>query len=323
MGFYSYNGGYVGSGSVNSKAGVFDIKKAFDAGDFLPPGQLEFTTPGSQSWIVPFGINAISVVAVGGGGGGSASTTHTNGFSGGGGSGGGLAWSNNILVSAGETLTIEVGAAGLGGTYDVNTSTGNDDATSGGNSGILRGTTVLVRGIGGTRGTYNSSATASGGGYTGDGGGVGGTGGGGQSGHESGGGGGAGGYSGPGGNGGTGNSGSIPTAGTGGGGGGDKGVNNFVTKVFAGGGGVGIYGEGASGAAPTTATAGGDRTGGALENGGSPGSGGTYKNFGGGGSGAEDDSPADAAEGGPGVVRIIWGDQYVTRAFPNTNTGDY
>jgi len=268
----------------------------------ISTGQEVYTSPGTYTFTVPAGVNSVSAVAVGGGGGGSTSTNASNGFSGGGGGGGGLGWAT-ISVTPGETLSVVVGAGGSGGT-----SAGSNNATSGGDSFVDRGGNYLVEGIGGTRGTYNSSSTAPGGGFTGDGGGNGGSGGGGTGGNESGGGGGAGGYSGNGGNGGTGTGG--PTDGTGGGGGGHSGANGFTSDVTAGGGGVGILGEGASGT-------GVDNSSGTT--GGNPGSSGNGKQFGGGGTGAEDDSGAGAADGGNGAVRIIWGP---TRSYPSTGTED-
>jgi len=267
-----------------------------------PAGQESFTTPGTYTFTVPSGVSTISAVAVGGGGGGSTSTSPSNGFSGGGGGGGGLGWAT-IPVTPGETLSVVVGAGGSGGT-----SAGSNNATSGGDSFIDRGGNYLVEGEGGTRGSYNSNSTAPGGGFTGGGGGNGGSGGGGTGGNESGGGGGAGGYSGNGGNGGTGTG--APTDGSGGGGGGHSGTNSFTSDVTAGGGGVGILGEGPSGTRVDNASG---------TQGANPGSGGIGKEFGGGGSGAEDDSGAGAADGGNGAVRIIWGPG---RSYPSSLTED-
>ena len=109
-------------------------------------------------WQVPEGVSKISVVAVGGGGGGSTSTTATGGFSGGGGGGGGLHWRNEIPVSPGEYLAVNVGAAGLGGT-----AVGTNNATAGGTSSVTRGPNLLVEATGGEAGKYNLGNTALGG----------------------------------------------------------------------------------------------------------------------------------------------------------------
>jgi hypothetical protein len=85
----------------------------------------------------------------------------------------------------------------------------------------------------------------------------------------------------------------------------------LTTKVTFGGGGVGIFGEGASGAADLST----------YNQQGNPGSGGNNKTYGGGGSGAEDDSAAGGGDGGSGYVYIIWTDGSIIREFPSTNVG--
>ena len=92
---------------------------------------------GTSSFVVPAGVISISAVAIGGGGGGrnSDSTTVREG-----GGGGALAWSSSILVTAGETLTLVVGASGFGGS----------PASSGTASSISRGGTTLLSAAAGT-----------------------------------------------------------------------------------------------------------------------------------------------------------------------------
>ena len=60
----------------------------------------------TYDWYVPTGVSNISVVSVGGGGGGCA--THD----GGGGGGGSLAYKNNIAVTPGQKITVQVGCGG-------------------------------------------------------------------------------------------------------------------------------------------------------------------------------------------------------------------
>jgi hypothetical protein len=87
-------------------------------------GQQEFTSPGTYTVIVPANVESISMVAVGGGGGGA-----QNVEDGGGGGGGALAYSNNVAVTPGETLTVTVGQGG---------SRGNGSGTAGAQSSVTR-----------------------------------------------------------------------------------------------------------------------------------------------------------------------------------------
>ena len=201
------------------------------------PGQQEYTTAGTYSWVAPSGVTSVSVVTVGAG---SSSTWAFPYIPGG--SGGGLGWKNNIAVTPGQSYTVVVGALSnsTGGTsYFINTSTvagfGGQDASTLGS---------------------NTEGTVPGGTFVGDGGGNGGPAG--VSGSGSGGGGGAGGYTGAGGGGRSYNSNTgagYGGSGGGGAGGGDGGV----------GGGVGLLGQGANGTYPGGAGSGGS---GALYGGG-------------------------------------------------------
>jgi hypothetical protein len=268
----------------------------------IPPGQIEYTTPGTYSWVVPAGVSSICAVCVGGGSGGGTGYLTPNYP----GSGGALAYNNNIAVSPGETLTVVVGAGGAGA------STAGTNGSPGGISRIHRAGTSLVAANGGQVNAGGTVAVGSGG--------AGGAGG--ASTYSSG--SGAGGYTG---SGGAGVSAANATggAGSGGGGGGGQGGYYAANSTFqtwqcgGGGGGVGILGQGANGAAN-----GGGGSGGT--NGGPP-SGGTAGLYGGGGAygtssvristGVRSNSPG--AAGGGGAVRIIWG---TGRAFPSTNTGN-
>lgn len=81
-------------------------------GEPLQPGQVEWTVAGFHDFIVPqvgdgvynFDLHFISAVMIGAGGVGTSSSP----FPGGG--GGGLHWLNDIPVTPGETLTVEVGS---------------------------------------------------------------------------------------------------------------------------------------------------------------------------------------------------------------------
>ena len=167
-------------------------------GSKAPAGSQLFTSSGS--FVVPNGIGYISVAGVGAGGAGGGSTAS---YAGVGGAGGALVYGNNIPVTPGETLTIEIGTGG--------TSSVGANGTSGGYTEIRRGATTLLRANGGAGGSYvntiyagltTAATSANIGGYTynqagGNGGGAG------YANWEGSGGGGAGGYSGAGGTGGT------------------------------------------------------------------------------------------------------------------------
>lgn len=265
------------------------IIAAFVGGSFgAAPGQQAYTTAGTYSWVAPGGVTSVSVVAVGGGAFGDYNGVYQ------GGPGGGLGYKNNYAVTAGNSYTVVVGAAGVCG------------SRLGGDSYFI--STATVKGGGGRQTGFGLGGT-----YTGDGGGNGGNGGlyGGNL-NSAAGGGGAGGYAGNGGNGsstcgGAGFAGATNSGAGGGGGGGYRGnCGCFAAGGF--GGGVGLLGAGATGAG---GTAGFNVPGRAGGNGGT-GSGGSEKLYGGGGS--------YQTAGGVGAVRIIW--PGATRQFPSTGTGD-
>ena len=56
----------------------------------IPPGQVEYTTPGTYSWTAPTGVEYVSVVCIGGGGAGGAMSQSGGATRMAGGSGGGL-----------------------------------------------------------------------------------------------------------------------------------------------------------------------------------------------------------------------------------------
>lgn len=273
----------------------------------------------SYTFTVPAGVTSISAVAVGaGGGGGNAYPNSYNGHAGGGGGGGALAYANDISVSPGDVLYIDIGYGG-GSSYQ---SAGED----GGNT-ILKKITgvdqygndvfenmlVAGGGAGGTTHWSHEQNTGAGGQPSGtelDGGGNGGIGGDRsfQS-NNAGGGGGAGGYSG---NGGRGKSWhSSSTAGTGGAGGGGFALNASTGL----GGGVGLYGEGDSGAAGTSSSVHGGSGSGLQEFSGNPND--IRDQYGAGGYGSPRTS-GSGQSGANGALRIIWG---TNREFPSTNVG--
>ena len=110
-------------------------------------------TGADVNWTVPPGVSTATIIAWGAGGGG--------GSSGGYGGGGGYI-SGDISVTAGETLVVKVGGAGVHNTGTNYTGVGN----GGGGTGIYRSGTVLaIAGAGG--GSASSHYGGAGGGTTG------------------------------------------------------------------------------------------------------------------------------------------------------------
>lgn len=290
------------------------IKAAAGAGG-APSGEAVFTNTDTvpydfqnetYTFTVPDGVDSVSMIAIGGGGGGGNGTTVQGG---GGGGGGALAYANNVSVTPGESLSIQVGD---GGNYNFpNMVEGN-----GGNSFVKRGSTALVEAGGGERGgaafTGNNDSGAgtvqTGTGNNGGNGGTRNTGAGGA------GGGGAGGYTGTGGRGNNagGGSGSAGSGGAGGGGGASNASGNGAQ-----GGGVNPYGAGSSGGEGSDSSVGNGGGGGSGGQSGSSTSGGLGNLYGGGGGGSANNG--NGQSGGRGVVRIIWG---TDRTFPSTNVAE-
>ncbi len=268
------------------------------------PLQIEYTTPGTYSWVCPTGVTSVSVVCVGGGGSGSSA------YGAGGGGGGGLGYKNSFSVTPGNSYTVVVGAGGGGTTGTTTTGFAGQDSYFNSNS--------TARGLGGAPGTTsgNVGTGGAGGGFVGDGGGSGGDGGG-YSGNGSGAGGGAGGYSGAGGRGGSQNGFSpFATSGSGGGGGGGG-------ASGAGGGGVGLLGEGTSGSGGSTngSSVGTGGSGGADGDNGDNNRGEKGGSYGGGGGGGY--AGIETFDNNGGAVRILYmTSETSTRSFPSTNTGD-
>ena len=300
-------------------------------------GAEEFTTAGTYNWIAPAEVTSVCVVAIGGGGGGSASVSGQNDNSWGAGGGGGLGWKNNIPVTPGQSYTVVVGAGGIGAPAGPqNTAEGQGGA--GGDSYFIDATTVKGGGgtgdqgvggdfVGDNQNVGNSSQ------YNGRNGGYGTR-------TMASGGAGAAGYSGCGAGDGRGT-----TAASGGGSGkgnvgGQSPAGDPYTYGPSGGGGTGIYGEGATGSNGNNNTSGNTTGGGVGGSGGEDGvdgktqgadgfptagspnrtgqDGGKYGGGGGYGMYLYTFS-SGGGDGGVGAVRIIWGPG---RAFPNYNAGD-
>ncbi|MEQ6355907.1 glycine-rich domain-containing protein [Lysinibacillus sp. M3] len=135
-------------------------------------GGKEFTTPGSYAWTVPKGIYSVLVVLIGGGGGGGGFYTFASGggnAGGGGGSGGTLV--DMIAVTPGESINIQVGTGGLGGSNGWAPNTVATIGNTGGQSSFK--TSLAYGGQGGFAGTQYGNG---GGGNGGNGGGYGGNG---------------------------------------------------------------------------------------------------------------------------------------------------
>lgn len=267
--------------------------------------QVQYTTAGTYTFVVPSGLNPyqISVVCVGPG--------SNQGTSDCGGGGGGLGYKSAFSVTAGQSFTVVVGG------YN----SGTDSYFS--SPSFCKGGAASITGNPRTGGTY-----------AGDGGGNGGNGGTGNGyspqPYPTGGGGGAGGYSGNGGAGGDANTGSSGNSGSsgsgGGGGGGGSGGDSRPGQGFScggGGGGVGLLGAGSSGAGGSGYSyATGTCDVAAIRGiGGSGGADGGY-NFGSSGGGAYGGGGSKFVGGYGGAVRIIWSLVGATRSYPSTNTGN-
>lgn len=91
---------------------------------------VDFTTPGTNDWIVPSGVSSIEVLCIGGGGGGGTSINDT-GTSGGGGGGGGGIKRGSFNVTPGQTIRVIVGAGGAGASGTTSSDTvGQTGSTS-------------------------------------------------------------------------------------------------------------------------------------------------------------------------------------------------
>lgn len=205
-------------------AGVW---KEVGGGAKIIPSQIEYTTPGTYTFLAPVEME-VSVVCVGAGGAGYAGGSGTSRLGGGGGA---LSYGNHILLPANVPVLVTVGTGSVNSDGGAS-SFGNYVIAGGGTKGI---NSDYILPLGGQpSGTHMSGGGAGGlGGFV--------------SGNVAGG-GGAGGYSGKGGDARHGASAFQPGVG-----GGGAGASNAY-----GGGGVGIYGEGPSGTVANQGGSGGE-----------------------------------------------------------------
>ena len=103
-----------------------------------------FTNTGANSWVVPAGVTVVYVDGCSAGQGGAGGQSSTTGSGGGGGAGGFCTAGFPLNVTPGATLTITVGAAGVGGS-----------------AGASGGTTNIVTTITGANNTYPSQPPSS------------------------------------------------------------------------------------------------------------------------------------------------------------------
>lgn len=122
----------------------------------------EYTTPGTDTFVVPAGVTSITVKMWGGGGGGGGGSTNSDG-----GPGGGAGYTRATLsVTPGETLNIGVGGGGTAGTFSSGGAGNNsgDGGGGGGHSEVNRaGTPLLIAGGGGGGGGGDNSGNTDGG----------------------------------------------------------------------------------------------------------------------------------------------------------------
>lgn len=313
-----YGGGAGGGGSAVNPGGNGAVRVIWGAGRAFPKtktlqvysksitlngpytpidikGETVFTKVGRNSFVVPDGVTSLSAVTVSGGA----------AMARGAGAGGTTAWKNNIPVTPGETLFVDVGP---GQSQSSSTSL---------RTAIYRGTTLLMVSEG-PNGVNPGSFTADGGGLGGagylfnDG--------------SGGGGGGAGGYTDKGGDWGSSYVYGTGTPGKGGGGGagGNPGSDGTsLSNAGAGGGGVGLMGQGANGDGGQAGTTNSGGKGGSGGDNASPVtslsqvSGTSGAKFGGGAGGPlKNNVNATSVVGGQGGARLVWGKG---RAFPATN----
>lgn len=98
---------------------VYQNLRSFGA----PPGQQEYTTSGTYTWVAPIGVTSVSAVVV--------STGSPSGAG-----GGALAYKNNITVVPGNSYTVYISSTGdTDFSYFVNTSTVKAGGTNQGRTG--------------------------------------------------------------------------------------------------------------------------------------------------------------------------------------------
>lgn len=140
--------------TANIQAGAVTLPKL--APTVLQWNSISYLTAGTFSFSVPSNVNAVYAVVLGGGGGGQSGGTTQVGGSGGGGS---VPITQLLAVTAGESLSVVVGAGGAGA--PINTLSGNGASGSpGALSSISRGTVGLITTSGGTAGIATPSPSS-------------------------------------------------------------------------------------------------------------------------------------------------------------------
>ena len=117
-------------------------------------GQQIWSSPSSNSFVVPAGVSSITMKLWGAGGGGGDGNTPPSGFAGtvvgaGGGAGGGGYTDQTLSVTPGETLTVVVSAGGAGGYLN---GFNKLNGSNGGDTQVKRGTSVITDATGGSGG---------------------------------------------------------------------------------------------------------------------------------------------------------------------------
>ena len=84
-----------------------------------------FTTTGNHSYTIPAGVTTIHAVVIGAGGGGGGTSGAAAG------AGGALAYTNNISVTPGQTIYVQVGAGGQWGGPSFGGQTGQTASAGG------------------------------------------------------------------------------------------------------------------------------------------------------------------------------------------------
>jgi len=117
-------------------------------------------TSGTSSFVVPQGVYSLSMTTMSGGGAGGRSGQHTGDcHSGAPGGAGATVGSTSFAVTPGETLTVTVGAGGVGGVYP-GFQQGYRAGTVGGATSVKRGATTIHTAAGGAinNGEYYSGS---------------------------------------------------------------------------------------------------------------------------------------------------------------------
>lgn len=113
-----------------------------------------------QEFVVPFGVTALSLLCVGQGGPANHYVPSTL-VGGGGGGAGAVAYTNDVLVTPGETLALRfLSTSGLGYCNTYYSWLGSMLAADGAKAAVSRGTTALVAAVGGEGAAYESSTGA-------------------------------------------------------------------------------------------------------------------------------------------------------------------